>query len=146
MCQLKWADITKLWRTKLFPIIGGDGDANRSPDLNILPLLALQCTDTVHEKHVKVLKTRRTQEPGVSGQRKQPFEEAYVETNLLLLPVPAAKRFRGCLSETLFKVRFFPATTQTSPPFPPCPPRRGSPMPPLPPRTYKRRLSKKFPY
>lgn len=41
---------------------------------------------------------------------------------------------------------FFLATTQTSPPFPPCPPRRGRPMPPLPPRTYRRRLSTRFPY
>lgn len=69
-----------------------------------------------------------------------------VETNLLLVPAPPTKRFWGYLSLILFKVIFFLATTQTSPPFPPSPPRRGRPIPPLPPRTYRRRLSTKFPY
>lgn len=64
----------------------------------------------------------------------------------LLAPASATKRFCGNLSFILFKVMFFVATTQTSPPFPPCPPRRGKPIPPLPPRTYSRRLSTKFPY
>lgn len=66
--------------------------------------------------------------------------------NLLFAPTPPTKRFWGCLSLIFFNVMFFLATTHTSPPFPPCPPRRGRPIPPLPPRTYRRRLSTKFPY
>lgn len=46
--------------TELFAIIGSYCDTNGSHDLNILPPLAFQCMDTVHEKHLNNKDTKNT--------------------------------------------------------------------------------------
>lgn len=138
--------------TKYFSIISGDCNTNRSQDLMVLAPLSFQCPDTVDKSNLNTLNTQ-----ALTGRMWKTTSSTdywwthilkviFPETNLLLAPAPPTKRFWGYLSLILFKFMFFVATTYTSPPFPPCPPRRGRPMPPLPPRTYRRRLSRKFPY
>lgn len=121
--------------TKYFPIISSNCDSNGCRDLFVFSRLPFKRTYTDKNIKVSITYTTHVRSQDIMFNTSALHDLLDLWTNLLFAPAPLTKRFWGCLSLILFNVMFFLATTHTSPPFPPCPPRRGRPMPPLPPRT-----------